>query len=157
MPCGETHYSLEWENLNWERLFSSLKDAEERARNTDFAGNKEVLFRPRGSETVGDIVEKSFSSFGGEDLYQTIEEKVIAAVSAIEYGHPFTGGNKRGGLIVAMWMLTEAGFDMDKEILYTLIPYIAITSEGNKTKQEAEDLEARGVALLGRALDKQRG
>ena len=43
---------------------------------------------------------RPFQTFGGEELYQSFEEKAAAIAESIIINHPFVDGNKRTGYIL---------------------------------------------------------
>jgi prophage maintenance system killer protein len=48
-------------------------------------------------------------SFGGEELYPTIEVKAANLLYFIVKNHPFVDGNKRSGAYAFVWYLRQAG------------------------------------------------
>ena len=63
--------------------------------------------RPKNS--LAGIVGNVFQSFGGKDLYPTLEEKAVHLLYFIIKNHPFTDGNKRSGAFAFVWFLRKAG------------------------------------------------
>ena len=59
----------------------------------------------RGIRDIRDIgllemaVSSPFASFGGEDLYKTLEEKAKQLCNSLIRNHPFLDGNKRIGAL----------------------------------------------------------
>ena len=56
----------------------------------------------RGIRDVGLLelaVNSPFASFGGEDLYKTVEEKGQQLCNSLIRSHPFLDGNKRIGIL----------------------------------------------------------
>ena len=47
-------------------------------------------------------------SFGGEELYPSIEEKAAHLLYFIVKNHPFVDGNKRSGAYSFVWFLRQA-------------------------------------------------
>jgi len=60
--------------------------------------------------TVGNV----FQSFGGKDLYPTVEEKAAHLLYFVVKNHCFTDGNKRSGAFSFVWFLQKAKM-LDKE------------------------------------------
>ncbi len=58
---------------------------------------------------VNGIVGNVFQTFGGKDLYPTIEEKSAHLLYFMVKNHPFTDGNKRSGAFAFIWFLKKAG------------------------------------------------
>ena len=50
-------------------------------------------------------VNSSFSSFGREDLYKTVEEKGQQLCNSLIINHPFLDGNKRIGILAMLVFL----------------------------------------------------
>lgn len=62
----------------------------------------------RMPDSVSGIVGNVMQSFGGEDLYPTIEEKAAHLLYFIIKNHPFVDGNKRSGAYAFIWFLRQA-------------------------------------------------
>lgn len=62
--------------------------------------------RERGS-IVG-IVGNVMQSFGGKELYGTVEEKAAHLLYFVVKNHPFVDGNKRSGAYAFVWFLRRA-------------------------------------------------
>ena len=62
----------------------------------------------RGIRDVGLLemaVNSSYISFGGEDLYKTVEEKAQQLCNSLIRNHPFLDGNKRIGILAMLVFL----------------------------------------------------
>ena len=62
----------------------------------------------RGIRDVGLLemaVSSPFASFGGEDLYKTLEEKAKQLCNSLIKNHPFLDGNKRIGILAMLVFL----------------------------------------------------
>ena len=62
--------------------------------------------RVRGS--IQGIVGNVMQSFGGQDVYKTVEEKAANLLYFMVRNHPFTDGNKRSGAFSFVWFLRKA-------------------------------------------------
>ena len=62
----------------------------------------------RDRNGVDGILGNIFQSFGGKDLYPTIEEKAAHLLYFIVKNHPFVDGNKRSGAFAFVWFLKKA-------------------------------------------------
>jgi prophage maintenance system killer protein len=62
----------------------------------------------RSLGSVSGIVGNVFQSFGGKDLYPTVEEKAAHLLYFMVKNHPFTDGNKRSGAFAFVWFLRSA-------------------------------------------------
>ncbi len=82
-----------------------------------------------GSQGIRDInglesaLARPFQTFGGEDLYPTIEEKAAAIGESIIMNHPFIDGNKRTGylLMEAVLRFGNKKIPVTDEILYQFV------------------------------------
>jgi hypothetical protein len=62
----------------------------------------------RARDSVAGIVGNVFQSFGGKDVYPTVEEKAAHLLYFVVKNHPFTDGNKRSGAFAFVWFLRSA-------------------------------------------------
>jgi len=68
----------------------------------------ELFGAERTKDSVSGIVGNVMQSFGGEDVYPTIEEKAAHLLYFIIKNHPFVDGNKRSGAYAFVWFLRQA-------------------------------------------------
>jgi len=68
----------------------------------------ELFGAERTQDSVSGIVGNVMQSFGGEELYPTIEEKAAHLLYFIIKNHPFVDGNKRSGAYAFVWFLRQA-------------------------------------------------
>lgn len=57
--------------------------------------------------TVSGIIGKVMQSFGGKDVYESVEEKAAHLLYFMVKNHPFTDGNKRSGAFAFIWFLNK--------------------------------------------------
>ena len=62
----------------------------------------------RTKESIAGIIGNIMQSFGGEELYPTIEAKAANLLYFIVKNHPFVDGNKRSGAYAFVWFLRQA-------------------------------------------------
>lgn len=62
----------------------------------------------RTKDGIAGIVGNVMQSFGGDDLYPSIEEKAAHLLYFIIKNHPFVDGNKRSGAYAFVWFLRHA-------------------------------------------------
>jgi hypothetical protein len=62
----------------------------------------------RAKESITGIIGNVMQSFGGEELYPTIEAKAANLLYFIVKNHPFVDGNKRSGAYAFIWFLRQA-------------------------------------------------
>jgi death-on-curing protein len=57
-------------------------------------------------------VARPYNAFEGVEFYPTLFAKAAALMESIIHRHPFVDGNKRTGLLAAVFTLDEAGYDL---------------------------------------------
>ncbi len=62
----------------------------------------------RTAGSVSGIVGNVMQSFGGKDVYESVEEKAAHLLYFMVKNHPFTDGNKRSGAFAFIWFLKKA-------------------------------------------------
>ncbi len=68
----------------------------------------DIFAQERNKGSVEGIVGNIIQSFGGKDLYPTIEEKAAHLLYFMVKDHPFIDGNKRSGAWAFLWFLQKA-------------------------------------------------
>lgn len=63
----------------------------------------------RERENIKGIVGNVMQSFGGKDVYETLEEKSAHLLYFMVKNHPFIDGNKRSGAFSFIWFLRKNG------------------------------------------------
>ncbi len=67
----------------------------------------ENFAQERNREAIEGIIGNVVQSFGGADVYPTIEEKAAHLMYFIIKNHPFVDGNKRTGAYALVWFLRK--------------------------------------------------
>ncbi len=102
----------------------------QKGETTDFFGTE----RERGS--VEGIIGNIMQSFGGNEVYASIEEKAAHLLYFMVKNHPFVDGNKRIGAYTFIWFLRTAGIlnisRITPEALTALTLFIAESNSKNK-------------------------
>ncbi|KKQ70648.1 MAG: death-on-curing family protein [Candidatus Peregrinibacteria bacterium GW2011_GWC2_39_14] len=84
------------------------------------------------------ILGNVLQSFGGKDLYPTIEEKAAHLLYFIVKNHPLIDGNKRSGAFAFVWFLRKVGrlniASMTPEALTVLTLLVAESNPKDKEK-----------------------
>ena len=81
--------------------------------------HEEMVERYGGSHGIRDIgliqsaATRPQSSFGGEDLYQTIFDKAAALFHSLMFNHAFVDGNKRTAMVSTARFLFMNGYELD--------------------------------------------
>lgn len=86
-----------------EALIDLKKELLTKKEATDLFGSE------RKKDALTGIVGNVLQSFGGEDLYATLEEKAAHLLYFIVKNHPFVDGNKRSGAFAFVWFLNRTG------------------------------------------------
>lgn len=85
------------------------RDLSELKRDLLSKGEATELFASiRGGQSIQGIIGNIFQTFGGKDLYPTIEEKAAHLLYFMVKNHPFADGNKRSGAFAFVWFLKQA-------------------------------------------------
>ncbi|MGK5090425.1 RhuM family protein [Deltaproteobacteria bacterium TL4] len=101
---GATQKQVEFTAQELTQALAELKqELKDKGEATDLFGAE------RSPDSVGGIVGNVLQSFGGEDLYPTLEEKAAHLLYFLVKNHPFTDGNKRSGAFAFVWFLKQAG------------------------------------------------
>jgi prophage maintenance system killer protein len=74
----------------------------EKGEATDLFGSE------RSNGSVAGIVGNVMQSFGGKEVYPTVEEKAAHLLYFVVKNHPFSDGNKRSGAYAFVWFLHRA-------------------------------------------------
>lgn len=104
--------------------------------------HQELIEQTGGSPEIRDdgmldsAINSPFSSFGGEDLFPSIEQKAARLGFGIIKNHPFVDGNKRTGVhtMLVFLVLNQVELQYSQKELYTIVLEVA---EG---KQSYDDL-----------------
>lgn len=80
--------------------------------------HEEMVERYGGSHGIRDIgliqsaIARPQSSFGGDDLYQTIFDKAAALFHSLMFNHAFVDGNKRTAMVSTARFLFVNGYNL---------------------------------------------
>jgi prophage maintenance system killer protein len=98
----------------------------------------ELFATDRGKDSIAGIVGSIFQTFGGGDVYPTVEEKAAHLLYFVVKNHPFTDGNKRSGAFAFVWLLQKMGLlhkeKMTPEALTALTILVAESNPKDKDK-----------------------
>ncbi len=67
----------------------------------------EIFAVDRNKESLEGIIGNVMQSFGGGDMYASIEEKAVHLLYFMIKNHPFVDGNKRSGAFSFIWFLNK--------------------------------------------------
>ena len=111
-----------------------------------------------GSNLFGNEKDGSFKSsigqiyqtFGGEDLYPSVEEKAAMLLYLVTKNHSFSDGNKRIAATLFLWFLDNNGIlynpDGTKRIADTTL--VALTLMIAESRTEEKDMMVKVVVNL---------
>ncbi|MDO4764252.1 MAG: Fic family protein [Flavobacteriaceae bacterium] len=139
----EVHYKLEAKEA-----YESLKELK-----NDLISKKEAteLFaNPRSENVLEGIFGNIYQTFGGEELYPTLEEKASNLLYFIVKNHPFSDGNKRSGAFLFILFLAKNKilFDENGERKINDRALVAITLLIAESNPKEKDLMVRLVLNL---------
>jgi prophage maintenance system killer protein len=69
----------------------------------------DIFAQERSSGSIGGIIGNVLQSFGGNDVYPSVEEKAAHLLYFMVKNHPFVDGNKRSGAFAFIWFLRKNG------------------------------------------------
>ncbi len=97
----------------------------------------EIFAQERSAGSVEGIVGNVMQSFGGKDVYKTIEEKSAHLLYFMVKNHPFVDGNKRSGAFAFIWFLRKVGSKNARAINPTSLTALTLLiAESNPNKKE---------------------
>ena len=88
---------MKWEKETVERLHALV---------AEMTGGDPSL---RSEALLESALGQAYQTFGGEELYNTEEEKAAALCRSLICNHPFTDGNKRTGVLLLLTHVTLSG------------------------------------------------
>ena len=149
------------DNYDYERLPIEKTTQEERFHATyDNATHEIDLLREKfgGSALFGNEKDDSFKSsigqiyqtFGGEELYPSVEEKAAMLLYLVTKNHSFSDGNKRIAATLFLWFLNNNGIlyheDGSKRIADNTL--VALTLMIAESRTEEKDVMVKVVVNL---------
>ncbi len=91
----------------------------------------------RYQNSIAGIVGNVLQSFGGADMYATVEEKAAHLLYFVVKNHPFTDGNKRSGAFAFVWFLRKARLlDTSRMTPEALTALTILVAESNPTDKD---------------------
>lgn len=108
---------------------------------TELISNNEatdIFAQERTKGNIEGIVGNIMQSFGGKDVYPSVEEKSAHLLYFVVKNHPFIDGNKRSGAFAFIWFLRKIGVKGYKNInpgALTVLTLLIAESNPNKKDQ----------------------
>ena len=122
-------------DLTSEKLLSNLVKLKKSL--LDQGEVSDVFGVERNSGNISGIVGNVMQSFGGKELYPTIEEKAAHLLYFIVKNHPFVDGNKRSGAFAFVWFLKETKIlDVNKLTPSALTALTIMVAESDPNHKE---------------------
>lgn len=97
----------------------------------------EIFAQERSTGSVEGIVGNVMQSFGGKDMYASIEEKAAHLLYFMVKNHPYVDGNKRAGAFSFVWFLRKAKAKKSRNINpASLTALTLLIAESNPNKKD---------------------
>lgn len=132
-PIGATKKSVK---ITGRELFEAIgKLRDELIRKKEAT---DLFAQERNHESVEGIVGNVTQSFGGKEVYATVEEKAAHLLYFVVKNHPFVDGNKRSGAFAFVWFLRRMKVKGGKNInpaALTALTLLIAESDPKKKEQ----------------------
>lgn len=129
---GTTKKKIKLEAKELELGIASLKSALIKKKEAT-----EIFAKERHVKSLEGIIGNVMQSFGGSDLYKTLEEKAAHLFYFIVKNHPFIDGNKRSGAFAFIWFLQKNNLlDQSKISPQALTAITLLVAESNPKEKD---------------------
>lgn len=145
------YQSLEIDNTTTEEVFHANYDnameAIETLREKFGSGG---LFGNEKDESFKSSISTIYQTFGGEDLYPSVEEKAAMLLYLVVKNHSFSDGNKRIAAFLFLWFLENNGilYKSDSSRLIENNTLVALTLMIAESKTEEKDVMVKVIVNL---------
>jgi prophage maintenance system killer protein len=109
----------------------------------------DMFANERQANGIEGIIGNVFQSFGGKNVYESIEEKAAHLLYFVVKNHPFTDGNKRSGAFAFVWFLKKAMILNTNQITPEALTALTLLVAESDPK-EKEHVVGLVVMLLGK-------
>jgi len=103
-------------------------------------GNESVLFGNEKDDSFKGSIGNIYQSFGGQEVYPTLEEKAANLLYFVTKNHSFSDGNKRIAATMFLYFLDKNGalFDEEKKLIddHTLVALTIMIAESKPEEKE---------------------
>jgi len=97
----------------------------------------DIFAQERNQGNIEGIVGNVMQSFGGNALYQTVEEKAAHLLYFMVKNHPFVDGNKRSGAFAFVWFLRKTKIKKARNINPSALTALTLlVAEGDPSKKD---------------------
>ncbi|MCC6323438.1 virulence protein RhuM/Fic/DOC family protein [Candidatus Nomurabacteria bacterium] len=107
----------------------------------------DIFAQDRSKGSIEGIIGNVMQSFGGNDVYSTLEEKAAHLLYFMVKNHPYIDGNKRSGAFVFIWFLRKSGIKGARNINPSGLTAITLLIAESDPKQK-DKMTALVVELL---------
>ena len=145
------YQSLEINNTTTEEVFQANYDnameAIETLRKKFGSGG---LFGNEKDESFKSSINTIYQTFGGEDLYPSVEEKAAMLLYLVVKNHSFSDGNKRIAAFLFLWFLENNGilYKSDGSKLIENNTLVALTLMIAESRTEEKDVMVKVIVNL---------
>lgn len=109
----------------------------------------DIFGKERDKNGLAALFGNVFQSFGGEDIYPSVEEKAAHLLYFVVKNHVFVDGNKRSGAYAFVWFLKEVGIlnitEISPQALTAITLLVAESDPADKDKMVGLVLLMLGV------------
>lgn len=103
-------------------------------------GSESALFGNEKDDSFKSSINAIYQTFGGQEIYPSLEEKAANLLYLITKNHSFSDGNKRIAAALFLYFLNKNGtlFEDGEKIIddYTLVAITIMTAESKPTEKE---------------------
>lgn len=145
------YQSLEIDNTTTEEVFQANYDNAMEAIDTlrkKFGSGG--LFGNEKDESFKSSINTIYQTFGGEDLYPSVEEKAAMLLYLVVKNHSFSDGNKRIAAFLFLWFLENNGilYKSDGSKLIENNTLVALTLMIAESRTEEKDVMVKVIVNL---------
>lgn len=145
------YQSLDINNTTREEPFqATYKDAIEAIETLRQKFSSGELFGNEKDQSFKSSVNTIYQTFGGEDLYPSIEEKAVMLLYLVIKNHSFSDGNKRIAAFLFLWFLENNGilYKFDGSKLIENNTLVALTLMVAESRTEEKDVMVKVIVNL---------
>lgn len=131
-PIGSTKKSIKLSGIELTEAIMNLRD--ELIKKDEAT---DIFAQERSTGSIGGIVGNVMQSFGGKDVYGTLEEKAAHLLYFMVKNHPFVDGNKRSGAFAFIWFLRKTRIKTMRNITPSALTALTLlVAESNPTRKD---------------------
>lgn len=135
---------------NEERFHATYENAMEAIMNLKEKFGESALFANEKDNSFKSSIGQIYQTFGGEELYPSVEEKAATLLYLVTKNHSFSDGNKRIAAMLFLWFMERNGIlyraDGSKRIADNTL--VALTLMIAESRTEEKDIMIKVVVNL---------